>query len=85
MYKSLLNFKFNSFDMSGNDVGCCKQPSTPGGDSECEVVEGHGGGLHQLAHQHREHLGPQRAGDDEHCADLRTNNEDHFHYTDIKA
>ena len=57
--------------MSDNDVGCCKQPGAPGDDGECEVVEGHGGGLHQLAHQHREHLGPQRAGDDEHCADLR--------------
>ena len=56
--------------MSDDDIGCSKQPGTARDDGEGEVVECHGGGLHQLAHQHREHLGPQRAGDDEHCADL---------------
>ena len=53
-----------------NNIGNPKQPSTPCDNDKCEVVEGHGGGLHQLAHQHREHLGPQRTRDDEHSADL---------------
>ena len=56
--------------MSDDDIGCSKQTSTAGDYGEGEVVECHGGGLHQLTHQHREHLGPQGAGDDEHCADL---------------
>ena len=58
--------------MSDDDICCSKQPGTAHGYGEGEVVECHGGGLHQLTHQHREHLSPQRAGDDEYCADLGT-------------
>ena len=64
-------------------VGCCKQAGTPSDNAECEVVEGHGGGLHQLAHLDREHLDTQVAGDGEHCADLETNTDNY--YKDTKA
>ena len=41
---------------------------------EAEIVEHHGRRLHQVAHQHGEHLGSQGAADDEGCADLDSNN-----------
>ena len=41
---------------------------------EAEIVEHHGWRLHQVAHQHGEHLGSQGAADDEGCADLESNN-----------
>ena len=55
-----------------DDIGRGEDGGAHGHDGEAEVVERHGPGLHQLPHQHREHLGTQRRGDDEGSADLKT-------------
>ena len=54
-----------------DDIGRGEDGGAHGHDGEAEVVERHGPGLHQLPHQHREHLRTQRRGDDEGSADLK--------------